>query len=128
MSLGILDGVAEEVSHLNHEERPNWPMSPTTCNSCDAGPYSSDSSYQRHWAMKHGETVTHFQCSLCCKMFGRRTDGFAHQRKQHKYPGQLTPETIRNMKYIDPNDVLPSKWTAWNGCDRSGDSQRWPQT
>ncbi|KAH3889768.1 hypothetical protein DPMN_013831 [Dreissena polymorpha] len=72
MSLYILDGVEEEVSLFNHEERPNWPMTPTKCNSCDAGPYNGHSSYQRHWAMKHNSNVTIFQCSLCTKKFGRR--------------------------------------------------------
>ncbi|KAH3844947.1 hypothetical protein DPMN_087213 [Dreissena polymorpha] len=49
---------SEEVSFFNHEERPNWPMTPTKCNSCDAGPYNGHSSYQRHWAMKHNATLT----------------------------------------------------------------------
>ncbi|KAH3738854.1 hypothetical protein DPMN_045497 [Dreissena polymorpha] len=84
-------------------------MGPTKCNSCDAGPFSSYSSYQRHRVMKHSETDTIFQCSLCSKTFGRRKDGVAHQRKQHKYSGQLTPETMRNMNYIDPYGVLPYK-------------------
>ncbi|KAH3775919.1 hypothetical protein DPMN_177329 [Dreissena polymorpha] len=84
-------------------------MTQTKCNSCDAGPYNGYSSYQRHWAMKHSETVTIFQCSLCTKKFGRRTEGVAHQKKLHKYPRQLTPETIQNIHYIDPKGVLPYK-------------------
>ncbi|KAH3876954.1 hypothetical protein DPMN_000807 [Dreissena polymorpha] len=108
MSLDILDGVEEEVSLFNHEERPNWPMTPTKCTLCDAGPYKCHSSYQRHWAMKHSATVTIFQCSLslCTKKFGRRKDGVAHLKKVHKYPGKLASKTIPNIHYMDPKGVL----------------------
>ncbi|KAH3839637.1 hypothetical protein DPMN_113069 [Dreissena polymorpha] len=64
MSLDILIGVEEEMSLFNHEEMPNWPMTPTKCNSCDAGLYNGNISYQRHWAMKHSETVSICSCSL----------------------------------------------------------------
>ena len=110
--MDLLDNVQSEVDEFLEAQRPTWPNEPTRCPvfACGEQLYRSFSSFSRHWSQKHKPDIQQFACVACHKLFYRRNDYTAHQRKKHAVVSPNTEGTsVPNELYIAPGGVLPYK-------------------